>query len=168
MNGVARGGDANQQMSDALRWIIDAFARTDAQYQAVGGLAARAYGATRPLIDLDFYVRSVDLPRVLTSVADACVWGPEHFRDENWDLTFAKLEKHGVQIELAQAEGARYYSREAARWLDQSVAFEDSQRRSVFGTEICVMPKNQLVAYKRALNRPVDRLDLHQLAEEPE
>jgi hypothetical protein len=159
-------GSADQNVSEALRWIIDAFARLDAQYQVVGGLAARAYGATRPLIDLDFYVRSVDLPRVLASVADACVWGPEHFKDENWDVTFAKLEKHGVQIELAQAEGARYYSRDAARWMDQDVAFDDSQLRSVLGTEICVMPKNQLVAYKRALNRPVDRLDLQEMATE--
>jgi hypothetical protein len=50
--------------------------------------------------------------------------------------------------------------------MDQDVAFDDSQLRSVLGTEICVMPKNQLVAYKRALNRPVDRLDLQEMATE--
>jgi hypothetical protein len=65
------------------------------RHQAVGGLAARAYGATRPLVDLDFYVRAEDLPRVLGRAGDSWVWGPEHFKDENWDLTVAKLEKHG-------------------------------------------------------------------------
>ena len=93
---------ADKQVAEALRWISEVRARTGAQYQVVGGLAARAYGATRPLIDLDFYVPAQDLPRVLASVRDSWVWGPEHFRDENWDLTFAKLKKHGVQIELAR------------------------------------------------------------------
>ncbi len=103
------------------------------------------------------------MPRVLVTVGDSCVWGPEHFRDENWDLTFAKLEKNGVQIEVAEAEGARFYSPSAGRWLDQNIAFHDSDRRVILGVEMEVMPKDQLVEYKRALNRPVDRLDLSEI-----
>jgi hypothetical protein len=137
---------ADKQVAEALRWISEVLARTGAQYQVVGGLAARAYGATRPLIDLDFYGPARDLPRVLASIGDSCVWGPEHLGDENWDLTFAKLKKHGVQIELAEEEGARCYSANAGRWLDQDVAFHDSEKRVVLGVEIEVMPKDQLIA----------------------
>jgi hypothetical protein len=153
----------DQHVREALRWISGVFARTGARYQAVGGLAARAYGATRPIIDLDFYVRAEDLPRVLAMADDSCVWGPEIFKDENWDLTFAKLEKHGVQIELAEAEGARYYSPSMGRWMDQGVAFDDSEQHMVLGVEIEVMPKGQLIAYKRALSRPVDKLDVNEI-----
>ncbi len=162
---VSRANSADQQVAEALRWISEIFDRIGAQYQVVGGLAARAYGATRPLIDLDFYVRAEDLPRVLACVGDSCVWGPEHFKDENWDLTFAKLERRGVQIELAEAEGARYYSPGTGEWLDQDIAFQDSERHTVLGVEIQVMRRGQLVAYKRALDRPVDRLDLSEIAE---
>lgn len=160
---VSRTYPADDQVAEALRWISEVFARTGAQYQVVGGLAARAYGATRPLVDLDFYVSARDMPRVLASVGDSCVWGPKHFRDENWDLTFAKLKKHGVQIELAEAEGARFYSPSAGRWLDQDIAFHDSEKRVVLGVETEVMPKDQLVEYKRALDRPVDRLDVSEI-----
>lgn len=155
---------AEDQVAEALRWIGEVFARTGAQYQVVGGLAARAYGATRPLVDLDFYVSARDLPRVMGSVGDSRLWGPEHFSDENWDLTFAKLEKHGVQIELAEAEGARFYSPIAGRWLDQDISFQDSEKRVILGVEMEVIPKDQLVTYKRALDRPVDRMDLSEIA----
>ena len=162
----ANGKEAtDQQVARALRWISDVFACAGAQYQVVGGLAARAFGATRPLVDLDFYVRAEDLTRVLASVGDSCIWGPEHFKDEKWDLTFAKLERYGVQIELAEAEGAQYYSSGDCKWLDQNVAFHASERCVVLGVEIAVMSKEQLVAYKRALDRPVDRLDLHEIAD---
>lgn len=156
---------SDQQAAEALRWIAEIFARTGAQYQVVGGLAARAYGATRPLIDLDFFVRAEDLPRVLANVGDALVWGPKPFKDENWDLTFAKLEKDGVPIELAEAEGAGYYREDTGEWQDQDVAFHDSEQCSVLGIEVPVMPKGRLVAYKRALNRPVDRLDLIEIGD---
>ena len=161
-----RTGDrtvSDQQAAEVLRWICDVFSRAQAKYQTVGGLAARAYGATRPLNDLDFYVRAEDLPRVLDYVGDSLVWGPEHFKDASWDLTFAKVERHGVQIEIAEAEGARYFSPCVGRWLDQNIDFQDSQHRIVLGVDLEVMSKDRLISYKRALNRPVDRMDLHEM-----
>ncbi len=157
---------ADRKVAQALRWICEVFSRAEAQYQAVGGLAARAYGATRRLVDLDFYVEGEDLPRILSCVGDSYVWGPEHFRDENWDLTFAKLKRNGVPIEIAVAEGARYFSPGLGEWLAQDVEFEDSERRVVLGVEVRVMPKRQLIAYKRALNRRVDRTDLEEISDE--
>jgi hypothetical protein len=156
----------DQKVAEALRWICEIFGSVEAHYQAVGGLAARAYGAVRPLVDLDFYVRAEDLSRILERVGDACVWGPEHFEDGNWDLTFAKVEKHGVQIEIAEAEGARYFSPGSGEWLDQNIEFHASEKRVVLGVEVQVMPRAQLIAYKRALNRSVDRLDLEEIADQ--
>jgi hypothetical protein len=50
-------------------------------------------------------------------------------------------------------------------WLGQDVAFDDSEQHVVLGVEIEVMPKPQLIAHKRALNRPVDRMDLDEIAD---
>lgn len=53
---TSRTYPADDQVAEALRWIGEVFAPTGAQYQVVGGLAARVYGGTRPLVDLDFHV----------------------------------------------------------------------------------------------------------------
>ena len=74
------------------------FERLDVPYQAVGGLAANAYGAKRPPADLDFYVPTRRLEEVAESAAACVVRVPAHYQDESWDLTFMKLEYHGRQL----------------------------------------------------------------------
>lgn len=147
----------------ALQWIADALERVGARYQVVGGLAARAYGATRPLVDLDLYVEGERFDSALDEVGAFCTWGPTAYRDDTWDLTFAKLDRAGVRIELARAEGARYFDRIWGAWVDQGIDFSRSERREVLGVLVPVMPREQLVAYKRALARDVDRVDLDQM-----
>jgi hypothetical protein len=154
---------ADREFAHALRWITEIMAGASARYQAVGGLAARAYGSRRPLVDLDFYMPAQDLARVLKELGPHRVWGPEPFRDDCWDLTFTRVEWQGVRIELADAEGARYYSRAQGRWVDQRIDFGRSTRRTVLGVEVPVMPKDRLIAYKRDLDRPVDRRDLEEI-----
>lgn len=160
VNSEGVGLDNEEHIADALRWIVGVFLSCGADFQVVGGLAARAFGATRPIVDLDFYVRESDLPRVLAAVEEFRVWGPEHYQDDSWDLTFAKLERDGVKIELAKAEGARYFDRLQGRWVGQDVNFSRSESRELFGLELPIIPQDQLMSCKRALDRDVDRLDL--------
>lgn len=147
----------------ALQWIADVLDRVGARYQVVGGLAARAYGATRPLVDLDLYVEGEHFDSALDEVSAFCTWGPAAHRDDTWDLTFAKLDRTGVRIELARAEGARYFDRIRGAWVEQGIDFSRSERREVLGVLVPVIPREQLVAYKRALAREVDRVDLEQM-----
>ena len=66
----------------ALAWVVDLLRRHNIPFQAVGGLAARAYGATRPLVDLDFYLPlGESCPVLLPEVSPYVTWGPEHYRD---------------------------------------------------------------------------------------
>ena len=45
----------------------------------------------------------------------------------------------------------------------QDIDFSRSESSVILGVEVPVMPQAQLVAYKRALGREVDRLDLEEL-----
>ena len=58
-----------ESFSSTLREFLAVLDRLGVPCQAVGGLAARAYGATRPLVDLDFYVPDADLASIAATLS---------------------------------------------------------------------------------------------------
>ena len=149
--------------ASALAWIVDLLQRHHVPFQAVGGLAARAYGATRELVDLDFYVRMDQLGPLLGEIAPHLTWGPAHHEDEHWDITFAKLTFAGQQIEIGDSVAAFIRARSSGERVQQTIAYEQPIWFDFHGVAVPVMPKAALVAYKRLLDREADRLDLAEI-----
>ena len=147
----------------ALGWIVEVLRRTDVPFQVVGGLAARAYGAKRPLSDLDFYVPTSRLEDVADVTAAYVSRLPSHYKDACWDLTFMKLDYDGRAIELGGAGGARYFDRKAGLWREAGICFDFSVERTIFGIRVPVMPRDQLIEYKQRLDRDVDRQDVAEM-----
>lgn len=150
------------EIGAALRWVRGALDRAGVPFQVVGGLAARAHGGTRPVVDVDLYAplgtEAVDAMR------DRLVWGPQRLRDDCWDLVFLKADHGRVRIEVGDVDsGPRYFDRSRHVWTDQEIDLRRSVARRVFGVEMPVMPLNDLLAYKTALGRDVDRIDVAQL-----
>lgn len=151
----------------ALAWVVDLLQRHRVPFQLVGGLAARAYGATRPLADLDFYIPMKRFAELLPEISPNVIWGPEHYRDANWDITFVKVSYAGQPIELGDSDEARFFDRAAGVWRRQEIAFSRSVWRDVMGVRVPVIPHSELIAYKRQLGREVDRLDLREIDTAP-
>lgn len=150
----------------ALAWIVELLRDLDVPFQVVGGLAARAYGADRPLVDLDFYVPSDRLGDVAAAASPHVVRAPAHHVDDDWDITFMALEHDGCRIELGGADDARYFDRQQARWVDVDIDYAAAVEREVCGLTLPIMPLAELIAYKRVLDRTVDRQDLAQISPE--
>jgi hypothetical protein len=150
----------------ALAWIVELLRDLDVPFQVVGGLAARAYGADRPLVDLDFYVPTNRLGDVAASASPHLVRAPAHHADDDWDIIFMALEHNGCRIELGGADDARYFDRRADRWVDVDIDYDAAVEREVCGLTLPIMPLDELIAYKRALDRAVDRQDLAQISPE--
>lgn len=155
---------SSQRQTLALRWIVGLLRELNVPFQAVGGLAARAYGADRPLVDLDFYVPIGRLQDIAAAAATHVVRPPAAHRDDAWDLTFTKLEYEGCEIELAGAEGARCFDRRGGCWRPADIDFARSVERTILGVQVPTMPCGELIAYKRALDREVDRQDIAAMA----
>ena len=149
-----------ERIAEALTWITSLLRSHGIPFQAVGGLAARGYGATRPLVDLDFYLPEEGLTQLLEEVSPWVRRAPAHHEDEHWSLTFAQLRYAGVKIELGVAEGARYWNSKESTWEEACVDFDASEVRRIAGVEVPLMPRAQLLEYKKTLDRPVDRVDL--------
>jgi hypothetical protein len=152
-----------QDADQALRWIVGLLEAHGVPFQIVGGLAARAYGATRPLVDIDLYIPAAHVATVYEAARRFITRQPEHHRDDHWDLVFMRLEFLGQPIEIGVSDDAMYRGGREDRWHDAAVDYNASERLAVFGVEVPVMPRAQLLAYKLRLDRPVDRADVREL-----
>jgi len=150
-------------IQQTLTWIIGVLERLEIPYQVAGGLAARCYGSDRPLHDIDFYIPGSSFDRLQEEVWEFIEFGPEHYKDEHWDIIFMKLDYHGRQIEFGDADHTRYYDTHTDQWIREEIDFSASVMVSCEGVELPVMPKQQLIDYKRRLNREVDRADVEYL-----
>jgi hypothetical protein len=148
---------------EALRWITEVLHRRRVPFQAVGGLAARAHGTTRPLADLDFYIPMERWSDIEPAVAAYVVQPPVHHRDAYWDLVFAKLLYADQKIELGDATNALIFDSSSGEWIRQMIDFDSSEWVEMFGIRVRVMGRGELIAYKQRLNRDVDRADLAEL-----
>ncbi len=148
--------------------MVDTFRRLDIPFMVVGGLAARSYGATRPLVDIDFYIPGGRFTDLVPVVADHVVFGPKPFTGGRWDLVFLKLEIEGQVVEVGDGFDVRVRGDTDEAWVDVSVDFDRVQHREIFGLEVPVMARSDLVAYKRLLGRDVDLRDLREMEEAAE
>ncbi len=154
-------------MSDAhaaARWIADLLDGERISYLVVGGLAARAHGATRPLADIDLYVPNDALQRVASLVSDHVTRAPARHVGDQWDIVFMQLEFAGQKIELGGGDDVRITPPGTGEWVEQHVDLQSGVWLDVGGgVEMRVMARHDLIAYKRILDRDVDREDVEAL-----
>lgn len=146
-----------------LKWITNILNRLDIPYQIVGGLAAKCYGSTRPLHDIDFYVHGKEMSKLEEKLTKYIEFGPKQHQDENWDLIFMKLSYNGQQIEFGDADNTKYFDSQSQKWIKEEINFEESNLIEFEGIKLPVMPKQNLIEYKQRLNRQVDQIDIQEM-----
>jgi hypothetical protein len=155
--------NANHNLYDVLKWITGILDHLDIEYQVTGGLAAKCYGSSRPLHDIDLYVPEKAISKLQRKLENYIEFGPEHYRDELWDIIFMKLNYQGQQIEFADADSTRYFDSHSQQWVKEDVDFSKSVIMEYEGIMLPIMPKEKLIEYKQRLNRTVDQLDLEEI-----
>lgn len=146
-----------------LRRVADTLSDLGSPALAVGGLAARAWGGTRDLVDLDFYVPLDVIPMLARALAPSAAGGPVHVKGAHWDLTLLRLDLDGCAVEFGAAEDARWRDARTGAWRSAAIDFSRHEMREIFGVRVPVMLRDELIAYKAALDRDVDAIDLHDL-----
>lgn len=154
-----------EQISKALGWIVALLNRHGVPYQIVGGLAAQAYGATRPLVDIDLYIPLDQAGTALEEMRPYLVREPLPHRSISWDLIYLALEYEGVLIEIGDSSANPcFFNRIHQRWEKQEINYAASQPATLYGVDVQVMPRNELLRYKLMLDREVDNLDIDELS----
>jgi hypothetical protein len=76
---------------EALRWVVDILKNNNVSFQLTGGFAAKLYGSTRELADIDIDIEENGFEKIFDEVKDYIIYGPKQYKDDNWDLMLMTL-----------------------------------------------------------------------------
>src|SRR3990167_5068683 len=101
---------------EALIWITNILRRYSIPFQIAGGLAVRAYGSTRELMDIDIDISENDFEKIINEVKPFIIFGPAQFKDDKWDLFLLTLNYMGQEIDLSGAYTIKIYNNNTHVW----------------------------------------------------
>lgn len=146
----------------ALDWICGCIERLGLPYRITGGLAARAWGAERPLADIDLELPDAGIAQLVPELAPYVIDGPHRYVERPWDLLLCTLDHHGQIIDLCGGDTCRIH--DGAGWRDDPFRPDEVVHLDVLGRRCPVVPLDALRAYKGFTDRDVDRADIALLA----
>jgi hypothetical protein len=149
---------------EAFRWVVDLLDRTAIPYLIVGGLAARAYGSTRALADIDMYIPGDRFTDLVAEISEYVTFGPERVVTEHWDIVFVAMEFAGQRFEFGDADKCKIFDSTRRLWIEQDIDLSKFELMELFGSAVHVMKRERLIEYKNLLGRDVDLKDIAQIS----
>ena len=149
---------------EAFLWITDILEKNNIQFKISGGFAAKIYGCTRELADIDIDIPEKYIDLVAKEVSKYITYGPDQYKDDNWDLKLLTLQYEGQEIDIASAE-AKIFNAESNKWEDSVSDLNRNTIMEVYGKKVPVETIDKLIEYKTKLARDVDIEDVRQLTE---
>jgi hypothetical protein len=154
-------------IKQALIWITDIIQKHNIPFQIVGGLAVKAYGSKRSLADIDIEIPEDSFIKIQNEVSSYITFGPAQYKSQLWDLFLMTLNYNGQEIDLSGAYKTKIYNMNDKTWVTLSADLSKINRINLYGINLPVISRNELIAYKRSLSRPVDLLDVEFLERDP-
>lgn len=153
----------NSVTEKALIWITDILKKHNIPFQITGGFAARIYGTTRPLADIDIDIPEDEFDVVKPEVLNFITYGPANYKSDKFDLLLMTLNYHGQEIDLSGAYTTKVFNEKTGLWQTLIEDLSQVVMKPIWGLHLPVISKNTLIAYKKILSRPVDVVDINEL-----
>lgn len=145
--GISMGTEIG--IEKALCWIVQILQKHYIPFQITGGLAARAYGATRPINDIDVDIPEERFEELAAEVKPYIVYGPAQFKDKVWDVLLMKLNYYGQDIDIGGAYKVKLCDELTGIWKDLPADFSKAEQRELFGLLVPVVNRDELAEYKK-------------------
>jgi hypothetical protein len=143
----------------AFVWIVNILTTLNVPFQIVGGLAAKAYGVNRDLWDIDIDIPEDKFALVKPQVNDFVIFGPARIKEKPWDVVVMTLKYQGQAIDLG-SDRAKIFNQLTGEWHQLNTDFAQSVWMELYGLQVPVISRQDLIAYKKILGRAVDLADI--------
>lgn len=153
----------NESVYRAMSWLKAILDGQGVRYQIVGGFAAHLHGGSRPIADIDLYIKKEDVNALLPFFQPFVSKPLKHYREEGWDLEYLQLIYENQKIEIGLSPGTKIFNTSSQKWVSLDVDLAEPVQRDFHGLALPVININSLIEYKRVLNREVDRIDIREL-----
>ncbi len=151
---------------DALRWIVGIFNKNNIPYRIGGGFAAKMYGSSRPLNDIDFGIPEKCFPIILPEISKYTTYGPIRSNDDGkWDCELICLNYNGQDIDISGTDTMKMSNKERTMWIPRGIFPYDTTDMNIEGIDIKVMNSRELVTYKRELDGEHQLVDIKAIEE---
>lgn len=155
-----------ENTAEAFKWIIGILKEHNIPFQITGGLAAKVYGSSRELFDIDIDIPDNRLQDVVSEVKEYIQFGPARYQDDYWDLLLLILNYKGQRIDLSGIS-ARIFDQNTKQWVEIRTDFSKYETKNIFGVLVPVIQKEDLIEYKSKLMRPEDKIDIEEMIRPP-
>lgn len=145
----------------ALTRIIHTLNHHAVPYQITGALAGNLHGSRWPLQDIDIEV-DADLARLAEWFPDCLVWGPGRYVDDEFSLDLLQLNIAGIPVDINSIH--EVYLRPASSPVRFPTDLSRALDAEIAGLRVKVQPLEDLIHYKRLLQRSEDLADLENLS----
>ncbi len=149
----------------ALKWIISILEEENIPYQVLGGVAARFYGADRPINDIDIDIQEKDFPRLLKKVGKFVQFGPELYIDSEWVVLMMALNYKGQIIELTNGDSQKIFDDASSEWKIFRYSLNDTYPVNWAGKRLKLMKPDKMVRYKSYLHGEKQLRDIQVIKE---
>mgnify|MGYP001591934445 FL=1 len=157
----------NKNAPEALKWIVDILRKNKIPFRISGGLAVRAYGSKRDLVDIDIEIRDKDFEKILPFIKKFKYVGPNKYRDDEWDTIGLAIDYKGQSVEFCGADSQKIFNKNTKIWERLESDLNDFENKIVFGIEVPIIPKKELIKYKSKIRIRVDLVDVEFLTRDP-
>ena len=106
-----------ESAKEAFAWIINVLKKHDIKFQISGGLAAKAYGCSRPLHDIDIEMPDESFNVIIDDVKEFIVFGPKRNITNSFDVQMLRLNYKGQQIDLTGTD-EKMFDKDEGEWIE--------------------------------------------------
>ena len=150
---------------EALKWIVNILRKHKIPFEIRGGFAAKIYGSTRELADIDIQIKNTKIESIILDIKNYVIFGPKRYKDRNWDLLLLTLRYKGQVIDISGLGLVKIFNKINKKWENLSFNPLRTIKKEICNIQVPVISVEDLIKYKNKLRRRVDLQDVKEILE---